>query len=486
MSNKPMILVVEDDAAVRNLMAVTLETRDYRYHLAQNGAEALIEATTHQPDVMLLDLGLPDMDGVEIIRKVRGWSNMPIIVISARSEDSDKVEALDAGAEECGIYELCPQFITNIIELDDIDEICRTLTDMLVRFMTLTFDQSEVKHRDIISKTVKYVSDNSHAGTVEIRRIIVEEGSAAPVPPTPGPETQSIPYTQPFAYDFGTYMTYSVSGAQNWVIDYNTAKMTGYVSGVSYGNEDWLISSPVAITGVNNAKMIMVYIGRYFENINEDVTVWVSTNYNYGDNPTTATWRRLSSTLSEGGDWSTFFRAEVDLNAYVGQTVIVAVKYLSTSNRAGTIEIKSISIEEGNATPPGVSEGSGTANDPYNVTAGRSHQNTSTVAWVRGYIVGSVKNGMSTISSNDDINWSAPFDGYTNVVLADNPTCREIDNCIIVNLPAGKPLRTEVNLVDHPENYGKRLTVLGTLRTYFGKAGVRDSEGAEDDFVLEE
>ena len=100
MSTKPLILVVEDDAAVRNLMAVTLETRDYRYHLAPNGAEALIEATTHQPDVMLLDLGLPDMDGVEIIRKVRSWSNMPIIVISARSEDADKVEALDAGADD--------------------------------------------------------------------------------------------------------------------------------------------------------------------------------------------------------------------------------------------------------------------------------------------------------------------------------------------------------------------------------------------------
>lgn len=100
MSHKPMILVVEDDAAVRNLMAVTLETRGYRYHLVRNGAEALIEATTHQPDVMLLDLGLPDMDGVEIIRKVRGWSGMPIIVISARHEDTDKVEALDAGADD--------------------------------------------------------------------------------------------------------------------------------------------------------------------------------------------------------------------------------------------------------------------------------------------------------------------------------------------------------------------------------------------------
>lgn len=100
MSNKPMILVVEDDAAVRNLMAVTLDTQGYQYHLARNGSEALLEATTHQPDVMLLDLGLPDMDGVDIIRKVRGWTAMPIIIISARSEDADKVEALDAGADD--------------------------------------------------------------------------------------------------------------------------------------------------------------------------------------------------------------------------------------------------------------------------------------------------------------------------------------------------------------------------------------------------
>ena len=100
MSNKPMILVVEDDAAVRNLMAVTLDTQGYRYSLARTGGEALIEATTHQPDVMLLDLGLPDMEGVDIIRKVRGWTAMPIIVISARTEDADKVEALDAGADD--------------------------------------------------------------------------------------------------------------------------------------------------------------------------------------------------------------------------------------------------------------------------------------------------------------------------------------------------------------------------------------------------
>ena len=100
MNHKPLILVVEDDAAVRNLMSVTLDTQGYRYHLARNGSEALIETSTHQPDVMLLDLGLPDMEGVDIIRRVRGWTSMPIICISARSEDADKVEALDAGADD--------------------------------------------------------------------------------------------------------------------------------------------------------------------------------------------------------------------------------------------------------------------------------------------------------------------------------------------------------------------------------------------------
>ena len=98
--NKPQILIVEDDKAVRNLIATTLETREYAYRTAENGAAALLEAVSHQPDVIILDLGLPDMDGVEIIKKVREWSNLPIIVVSARSEESDKIGALDAGADD--------------------------------------------------------------------------------------------------------------------------------------------------------------------------------------------------------------------------------------------------------------------------------------------------------------------------------------------------------------------------------------------------
>ena len=98
--NKPQILVVEDDTAIGNLIATALETQGYQYHRATTGAGALLDALSYRPDVMLLDLGLPDMDGVEIIKKLRGWSNMPVIVVSARTEDSDKVAALDAGADD--------------------------------------------------------------------------------------------------------------------------------------------------------------------------------------------------------------------------------------------------------------------------------------------------------------------------------------------------------------------------------------------------
>ena len=100
MNNKPLILVVEDDPAVRNLIATTLETHDYRYRTAPTGEAAILEASSHNPDVVLLDLGLPDTDGVAVIEKIRSWSNTPIIVISARSEDPDKIEALDAGADD--------------------------------------------------------------------------------------------------------------------------------------------------------------------------------------------------------------------------------------------------------------------------------------------------------------------------------------------------------------------------------------------------
>ena len=98
--NKPLILVAEDDAAVRNLITTTLETHQYRFHTAPNGETAILEAASYNPDIVLLDLGLPDLDGVDVIKKIRSWSSMLIIVISARSEDTDKIDALDAGADD--------------------------------------------------------------------------------------------------------------------------------------------------------------------------------------------------------------------------------------------------------------------------------------------------------------------------------------------------------------------------------------------------
>ena len=98
--NKPLVLVVEDDTPVRNLITTTLKTYEYRYLSAQNGVSAVMEALSHNPDIVLLDLGLPDMEGVEVIKKIRTWSNMPIIVVSARDHEKDKVEALDMGADD--------------------------------------------------------------------------------------------------------------------------------------------------------------------------------------------------------------------------------------------------------------------------------------------------------------------------------------------------------------------------------------------------
>lgn len=98
--DKAQILVVEDDTQIQNLIIVTLKAEGYRYLTAQTGQAAVISAATNNPDVILLDLGLPDIDGVEVIRRIRSWSKVPIIVISARSEDTDKIDALDSGADD--------------------------------------------------------------------------------------------------------------------------------------------------------------------------------------------------------------------------------------------------------------------------------------------------------------------------------------------------------------------------------------------------
>lgn len=97
---KPLVLVVEDDKAVRNLLTTALDVNGYSCRSAGTGATSIQEALSYKPDVILLDLGLPDTDGMDILKKIRSWSNVPILVVSARTEDKDKIEAFDAGADD--------------------------------------------------------------------------------------------------------------------------------------------------------------------------------------------------------------------------------------------------------------------------------------------------------------------------------------------------------------------------------------------------
>jgi two-component system KDP operon response regulator KdpE len=94
------VLAVDDDPSLRRALAINLRARQYEVDLAEDGASALAAAARRPPDVVVLDLGLPDMDGSDVIRGLRGWTQVPIVVLSARAGEGDKVDALDAGADD--------------------------------------------------------------------------------------------------------------------------------------------------------------------------------------------------------------------------------------------------------------------------------------------------------------------------------------------------------------------------------------------------
>lgn len=100
MSTGPKVLVVDDEPQIRRFLRASLQAHDYQVVEAENGKEAVRECTVQNPELLILDLGLPDMDGLEVIKLVREWSTIPIIVLSLRSDDTDKIEALDRGAND--------------------------------------------------------------------------------------------------------------------------------------------------------------------------------------------------------------------------------------------------------------------------------------------------------------------------------------------------------------------------------------------------
>ena len=100
MSEKPIALVIDDEKQMRKLLRIVLEDQDYRVLEAENGRQGLAEAAQRKPDVVLLDLGLPEMDGLTVLKRLREWSHVPVIILSVRDGPTDKVTALDAGADD--------------------------------------------------------------------------------------------------------------------------------------------------------------------------------------------------------------------------------------------------------------------------------------------------------------------------------------------------------------------------------------------------
>ncbi len=96
----PRVVIIEDEQQIRRFLRSSLESAGFEVHDAETGQQGLVECGTRKPDLLIVDLGLPDIDGIEVIRDVRNWSRVPIIVLSARTQEQQKVEALDAGADD--------------------------------------------------------------------------------------------------------------------------------------------------------------------------------------------------------------------------------------------------------------------------------------------------------------------------------------------------------------------------------------------------
>ncbi|RDU24729.1 DNA-binding response regulator [Anaerosacchariphilus polymeriproducens] len=141
---EPLILVVDDEKSIRNFLQVSIETQGYKCVDTDNGSSALMLAVSRCPDIIILDLGLPDIDGLEVIKKLRAFSQVPIIVISARGHDREKVEALDAGADDYltkpfSVLELLAR-IRVILRHNSLNEAPAEAEDLIYKIKNLVID----------------------------------------------------------------------------------------------------------------------------------------------------------------------------------------------------------------------------------------------------------------------------------------------------------------------------------------------------------
>ena len=349
-------------------------------------------------------------------------------------------------------------------------------------FATTTLDLSQFVGQKVCV-AVKYLSNDTKAGTIEVQSICIQEGSGPTPPPGPGTggELQTMPYTQSFTEEFGTYMTYDVLGPQSWMIDYHTAKMTGYAGG-SNANEDWLISSPVAVTNVSEAKVSVTYCAQYQNADNGDVSLQVSTDYVYGNDPTTANWINMQTTYPNTANFNDFQTVETSLNEFIGQNVTVAIKYTSTASQSRTIEIQSIMVQEGGTvgpTPPpgpGTVVGDGSRENPYtanDIIALGIETSDGNKYWVKDYIVGAIDP-----NNNYVYEFTASTSVKTNLIISSNSSASTENESVPVQLPVGA-VRDGLNLADNPGNYQQEVLLYGTLEKYFQKPSVKNVTYAE-------
>lgn len=198
MDNKPYILVVEDDRPIRNFITASLKAQGFNYIETDKGMEGIALSMSHKPDLIVLDLGLPDMDGIDVITKVREWSKIPIIIVSARENERQKIEALDKGADDYltkpfGIGELLARIrvslrhsrtSTNEKENIEIFKIKGLIVDFDKRKVTI--DNEDIHLTPIEYKIMALLC--KYAGKVLTHSFIINEiwGSAV------GNETQSL------------------------------------------------------------------------------------------------------------------------------------------------------------------------------------------------------------------------------------------------------------------------------------------------------
>ncbi|WP_142415545.1 response regulator [Hathewaya massiliensis] len=198
MNNKPCILVVEDDRPIRNFITASLAAQEFKYIETDKGKEAIALSMSYNPDLIILDLGLPDIDGIQVIKEIRAWSKTPIIIVSARDNERQKVEALDKGADDYltkpfGIGELLARIrvalrhgILNQNENENKDK-------FQVKNLVVDFEKRRVSinNEDIHLTPIEYkiiVLLCKHSGKVLTHNFIIHDIWGAPV----GNETQSL------------------------------------------------------------------------------------------------------------------------------------------------------------------------------------------------------------------------------------------------------------------------------------------------------